>query len=248
MRGPDGWSFGCSAQRDWVIEGPALRSSSGGRLAAKLASESGSLDAANRLYPGVEMSISIALPSTRDVDIVATFHCVPVDGSRRMSVRWNPGFTLGACRILCCREGDCPGLLRGDPARSWDGRGGNAGLWESRLCRPADKASYLSFQDSSPRPARALHRFVFLTSSSPDDPFLHGSSLGGTGGRGRRGTAYLATESSGALKGSLSTASGASATGVPANDIFSAETWGIGTGRRGNGGGAAFSSPSAALS
>lgn len=57
-----------------------------GRLAAMLDNEGISLEPANLLYPGVEISISTVLRSIRGVDIVATFHCVPEVGSRRMSV------------------------------------------------------------------------------------------------------------------------------------------------------------------
>jgi hypothetical protein len=57
-----------------------------GRWAARLDNEGISLEPTNLLYPGVEISISTALRSIRGVDIVATFHCVPDAGSRRMSV------------------------------------------------------------------------------------------------------------------------------------------------------------------
>lgn len=58
-----------------------------GRLAAMSASEMASLDPMNRLYPGVDISMSIELRSIRGVEMVATFHCVPDEGSRRISVR-----------------------------------------------------------------------------------------------------------------------------------------------------------------
>lgn len=215
----------------------------GGRLAANVASESGSFDAAKRLYPGVEISISIALRSMR-VEIVATFHCVPDAGSRRISVIWKPGSGLCVGCGLLCRGGDCPGFRCGDPARSF-GRGGNFGLLESRLSRPVDKASYFSFQVSRPRSANRLQRSVLLV---PSAPLGNGSSLAGTGGRGRRGTVCSVTESPGASIPSLPEMGAAFATGVPAKDIFSAETCGIGIGRRGNGGGAVFSSSGAVLS
>lgn len=57
-----------------------------GILPATLDNEGISFEPANLLYPGVEISISTVLRSIRGVDIVATFHCVPEVGSRRMSV------------------------------------------------------------------------------------------------------------------------------------------------------------------
>lgn len=89
-----------------------------GRLAARLDREGISLEPANLVYPGVEISMSTALRSMRGVEMVATFHCVPDVGSRRMRVIWKPPLLGRSLCVFLCREGDCPGLLNGDPGRS----------------------------------------------------------------------------------------------------------------------------------
>jgi hypothetical protein len=153
---------------------------SGGRFNPRLARETGSSCAANLLYPGVEISMSIGPPSMRGVDIVATFHWTPCVGSRRISVIWKPELPDGRFSYAF-RVGDCPAFF---PAL--------AGL-ESKLCRPAANASYFSFQfsfqSSSPRPLRypdnALHRFIPLSVRERAGRSNGGSSPG-TGGSGRR--------------------------------------------------------------
>lgn len=93
----------------------AVRIKPGGRLAAKLASDRGSLDPVNRLYPGVAISISIALRSVGGAVIVATFHCVPEEGSRRISVMVKPDLFAGPGIAFRCRLGEPPGLLFAEP-------------------------------------------------------------------------------------------------------------------------------------
>jgi hypothetical protein len=95
---------------------------SDGRFSPRFSRESGSLCAANRLYPGVDISMSMALPSNFGVDMVATFHWLPWVGSRRMSVMWNPGRSGGGGLLSDgLMLGDWPGLLAGEPMRVYDG-------------------------------------------------------------------------------------------------------------------------------